>query len=744
MRFFAELKRRNVFRMAALYVVASWLVLQVADVLVGVLGVPDWTMRFVLMLLVIGLPFALIFSWVYEMTPEGLRRERDIPREGSVTAETGRKLDLVIISLLVVVLAVFAADRLLPESQPKAADAALPGDASVAVLPFSDLSPERDQQYLADGMTEILLHRLAQVPELKVAARTSSFSFRERQVDVREIGEALGVAHVLEGSVQRVGDNLRITAQLVRTADGFEMWSSVFDRRYADLFDIQDEISVTVSKSLAVSLFGDDITSDERGDRSIEAYDLYLKALAKYRKASVGSLREADALLKRALSIEPGFAEAMALQAQTYLWQVDTGDRPLAKGLELAAATAERALELDSRNVDAAVVQLEARGRLAMNRGEVPASLATADRTERLVARFPGEIAPKLSLAGFYWYVGRIEDAISMVELSLELDPLNPELHYRRGVLLGYELRRFAEAREAFRESIRLEPEQPNVYAALARMDIESGDFIGYVQNLEQAAELDPADPELPGGISSTLYELGLVEFAEEYHAQARAIDPEADILKHLDLAAAWESGDQERILKTARRIIATDINNRRDVYALAVVALYRVHHARGTIDEANDYMAALWPSWLEPEPGSMPLRALNARFQVSVLMFEDASREVRGDEARKARRLFELTGREIGNAHVPNMLVLALEGDDDAIVEYLLSEVFVAYLYREPTAPERWYLDLPLFSSVARHPEVAAGLDAWDRTLARSREQLKRFLDQRAAAAAQDGSEPA
>ncbi len=735
MSFFSELKRRNVFRMAALYVVASWLVLQVADVLVGVLGVPDWTMRFVLMLLLIGLPFALIFSWVYEMTPEGLKLERDVVREESVTAETGRKLNVVLISLLVAVLVVFAVDRLLPEHEGARPQQDTPVDASVAVLPFSDLSPARDQQYLADGMTEILLHRLAQVPELKVAARTSSFAFRERQVDVREIGESLGVAHVLEGSVQRVGEELRITAQLVRTVDGFEIWSSVFDKRYADLFGIQDEIAATVSASLALSLFGDSGAAAESDGHDIEAYDLYLQALAEYRKASVVSLRNADALLQRALEIEPAFAEAISLQAETYMWQVDTGDRPAVEGMNLAIATAERATELDPLDVSASVVRVEATGRLAQERGDIATMNESGRQLEQLVERFPGEVEPKMSLAGYYSFTGRTEKAISMIELALELDPLNPELHRRHGGLLGFSLRRYAEAREAYRESLRLEPEQPNVYAALAQLDYDSGDLVGYVQNMEQAAEIDPADPELPGGIAIVLYDIGLVGHAQRYHEQARAVAPEADYVKLVDLAEVRASGDPERILETARRIIDTDVNNRRFLYEEAVIALYRVHHSLGTVDAANAFMLERWPDWLTPELDSMPFRAFAARFQVAALMFEDAPREDRSAEAALHRRMYETTGRTIEQDHVPSLLAMGLEGDEAVIVDYLLSEIFVAHLYRRPTDAERWYLDLPLFAAVARHPEVAAGIDAWDRTFARARLQLERFLDERAVA---------
>ncbi len=322
-----------------------------------------------------------------------------------------------------------------------------------------------------------------------------------------------------------------------------------------------------------------------------------------------------------------------------------------------------------------------------------------------------------------------------MIELALELDPLNPELHRRHGGLLGMGLRRYAESRDAYRESLRLEPEQPNVYSALSQLDLTVGDLIGFVQNMEQAAELDPADPELLGRIAIVLYDIGLVGHAQRYHEQARAVAPDADYVRRVDLAEVQASGDPERILETARDIIDTDVNNRRFLYEDAVIALYRVHHSLGTVDAANAFMLERWPEWFTPEVDNMPFRALAARFQVAALMFEDASREDRDNEAALHRRMYKLTGRTIEQDQVPSLLVLGLEGDDDVTVDYLLSEIFATHVYRRPTHAHRWFLDLPLYAGAARHPEVAAGIDTWDRTLARARTQLKRFLDERAAA---------
>ncbi|MEM1371173.1 MAG: adenylyl cyclase, partial [Pseudomonadota bacterium] len=254
MRFFSELKRRNVIRMAALYAVGSWLILQVAEVLAEALDVPDWTLRFILMVLLLGFPLALIFSWVYEITPEGLKKEVDVAPDASVTTQTAKKLDLAVIGLLVAVLAVVALDRLLPESASVAETApevpaqileenepasVPPADPrSVAVLPFQGFGSNSGDDYFSDGLTETLQHMLAQVPELRVAARTSSFAFRDKTTDIREIAEKLNVANILEGSVQRAGDRVRIRATLSRAADNSVIWSEQFDKTVNDVFAI--------------------------------------------------------------------------------------------------------------------------------------------------------------------------------------------------------------------------------------------------------------------------------------------------------------------------------------------------------------------------------------------------------------------------------------------------------------------------------------------------------------------------
>ena len=250
MSFFVELKRRNVFRVAAAYLVAGWLVTEVLTTLLPTLGAPDWVSRAVVLVFALGLLPTVVLAWVYQITPAGIRRQSEVDSEGSLAARRGRRLEV-----LTVVAVVFGILFLAVTGSQRDEDSGVvPIDSvppmSIAVLPFVNMSDSKDNEYFSDGLTETLLHMLAQYPDLKVAARTSSFAFKNRNLPIGEIAAALGVAHVLEGSVQRAGDRVRITAQLIRSRDQFHVWSANYDRTVDDIFAIQDEIAAEVGTAL--------------------------------------------------------------------------------------------------------------------------------------------------------------------------------------------------------------------------------------------------------------------------------------------------------------------------------------------------------------------------------------------------------------------------------------------------------------------------------------------------------------
>lgn len=372
MTFFSELKRRNVIKVAAAYIIVGWLLLQVSDTLVPALHLPDWFNSGVAFFLIIGFPVALIFAWAFEMTPEGIKKEKDIDRGQSITHLTGRKLDFAIIGLLVVAVAYLGIDKFVLETardtesvqaptEILASQAAKSGQGevtenSIAVLPFVNMSDDAANEYFSDGISEELLNVLASVPDLKVAGRTSSFAFKNRDEDLRTIGEALGVSHILEGSVRKSGIKVRITAQLIKADDGFHLWSQTYDRELTDVFAIQDEIAGAIFDQLRVHLAdGQGAIQFASSTANPEAFDLYLEARQKIYTRKKDQLEQAAELLDRAITIDPGYAPIFAQRGITYLLLSDRnyGTIPDAEAIEQAKPMLDQALSLDPDSAEA-------------------------------------------------------------------------------------------------------------------------------------------------------------------------------------------------------------------------------------------------------------------------------------------------------------------------------------------------------------------------------------------------------
>ena len=282
MSLFEELKRRNVFRVGIAYLLLGWAVLQGADFMLDLVGAPEWVIRTLAVIGLVGFPFALFFAWAFELTPEGVKRESEVDRSQSVSPQTGKKLNGVIIGLLLVIIVLMAVERLFyagaggPDAEPVMAEA----PKTIAVLPFADLSQAQDQSWFADGLAEEILNALVRVPDLSVTARTSSFSYKGTNKPISEIAAELGVAHVLEGSVRSAGDRIRVTAQLIRASDGFHLWSQNYDRDVADMIGIQEDLARNIATALETSMNPAALAQmAQAGTESVEAYQEYLRGL---------------------------------------------------------------------------------------------------------------------------------------------------------------------------------------------------------------------------------------------------------------------------------------------------------------------------------------------------------------------------------------------------------------------------------------------------------------------------------
>jgi TolB-like protein len=332
MSLFSELKRRNVIRVGAAYLIVAWVIAQVGEFAFENFGAPDWVLKSVVVILLLGLPLALFFAWAFEMTPDGIKREVEVDRSQSIVSTTGRKLDRMIIGVLVIALAWFAFDKFYTradsEPSPAVAEQGVAQDRSqeksVAVLPFIAMSSGPDDEYFADGLTEEILNSLAQLPELLVTARTSAFSFKGQDIPIQEIAAALGVRHIVEGSVRRSGERLRVTAQLIRADDGFHLWSENYDSTSTDTIAVQENIAEQIASVL-------DVVLDEKkreamkaaGLRDTEAFTLYQKGLEAYDLAHgetniIVGLREANAYFEQVIERVPTFSAVYLEHADLY------------------------------------------------------------------------------------------------------------------------------------------------------------------------------------------------------------------------------------------------------------------------------------------------------------------------------------------------------------------------------------------------------------------------------------------
>jgi TolB-like protein/Flp pilus assembly protein TadD len=419
-QFFRELQRRNVFRVAIAYLIVAWLVLQVGDTLAPALRLPEWVITVLAFFLILGFPIAVFFAWLFELTPEGLKKEKDVDRSQSITRVTSRKLDFVIIGVLAVALALFAVDKfvLAPDSDTAQEPVVSQDRRSIAVLPFVNMSSDPEQEYFSDGLSEEILNLLAKIPRLKVIGRTSSFAFKGRNEDLREIGNVLDVKTVLEGSVRKSGDRVRITAQLIDVSDGAHIWSETYDRTMTDIFALQDDVATAIIDALQIHVGA--IPTRGRPTENAEAYALFLKARV---AANEFEFQNAEKTLLQAIELDPDFAEAWEQLAYSYWWLAGTVVKAM-DGQQLMIEAAAKALVLDP---DLAF----ARALYQSGNIDSYSYLGEIEALERNVREQPSNPAPLDGLVYDLLEAGYLREALSMAERYVELDPLSPGANIR-------------------------------------------------------------------------------------------------------------------------------------------------------------------------------------------------------------------------------------------------------------------------------------------------------------------------
>jgi TolB-like protein/Tfp pilus assembly protein PilF len=518
--FFNELKRRNVLRVAAAYVVAAWLIIQVVETIFPAFGFGDSAVRIATIVLAICLIPTIVLSWVYEITPEGLKLEKDVDRSRSITPQTGKKLDRIIMVVLAISLTFFAIDKFVIEPKRDAeqleiatekavekafaeVEAALP-ERSIAVLPFVDMSPEGDQEYFSDGISEELLNLLAKIPELRVISRSSAFSFKGKGIEITKIAEQLRVRHILEGSVRKSGNQVRITAQLIDAQTDTHLWSETYDRAMENIFDIQDDISAAVVEKLKISLLGD---APRTYETDSVAYAIFLQAEHLRMQNASESLEQAVVLYNEALSIDPDYPPAWIGLSGVYANQALDGVLPENE----AKRAANRALAIDPEYARAHALL---GGLLTAFDGNFSAA---AEHIRRALASDSSDIYIIAHAARLARYLGRIDDEIALREYVAIRDPVSSIAH---GVLGAAYLGagRYDEAIGAFRTALTISPDYIGAHyfigIALLRQN--------KAREALEAFQQEPDEEYRIKGTALAFYELGLQEDFEAAFRELR------------------------------------------------------------------------------------------------------------------------------------------------------------------------------------------------------------------------------
>jgi TolB-like protein/Tfp pilus assembly protein PilF len=573
--FFAELKRRNVYKVAVAYAVAAWLLIQAASIFLPAFDAPPWMLKACLIALLLGFPVALSLSWAFEITPEGIKRESEVEEDKSTKRRTGRKIVGITIALAAIAGALLVFQ--LVRSRPIAAgDTTLPSPKSIAVLPFENLSSDKENAYFAEGIQDEILTRLARINDLKVISRTSTEKYKSAPSNLREIAQQLGVANILEGSVQKSGDQVRITVQLINALTDTHLWAESFDRKLIDTFSVESDVAQRIASSLEAKLTGFEKRAiAARPTENTEAYQLYLKGRFFWNKRTGADLKVAANYFEQAVAADPTYAGAYAGLAQTYLLIPVFGAGSPRDFFSRGMVAARRAIELDDTLAEghtALAMLLLFEFKFAESEQEFRRAI---------------ELNPNYATA-HHWFgnsllvtLGRFDEAITEGRRGIELDPLSLIINADLGSTLMI-ARRYDEAIAQLRKTLALD-----------------GNFAYARWNLGEALYLKG---DLPAAIA-------------EYE-KAAALDDDPEILALLGRAYA-DSGKRDKALELLERLktLSRDHYIRNYVFTIIYAGLGDKTTAMDYLEKARDGGETPDTTWLKVDPLFDSLRE-EPRFQ--------------------------------------------------------------------------------------------------------------------------------
>ena len=499
--FFAELKRRNVYKIAVAYAVVAWLLIQAASILFPTFEAPPWVMKVFVAVIILGFPIALVFSWAFEITPEGIKREEDVQPDESITKRTGRKIVAITIVVAILAAGLFVFQRIRPSltnTGLSTGGVAFP-EKSVAVLAFANLSDDKGSEYFSDGISEELLTVLQKIPGLRVAARTSAFSFKGKSVTAEEIGQKLGVAYLVEGSVRKAGEAVRIAARLTQTTSGDEIWSENYTRDLKDVFAVQTELATTIVGQLRgqltdakdarakAAIQAQVQMAEKGGTKNVEAHEAYLKGRFFLNRHSEKETDQARVAFERAVQLDPKFALGWAGLAQTHVWfcnyATEGGQKGFNAHLAAAREAVERALALEPDLPDALYPKAMIETNFDSN------WKGAAETLRKALVLAPQDPALLMEAGNLAQARGEISEAFDLFRRGVALDPVNAQARaWLAGVLsiLGKQ----EEARTEYAREIELNPSAPNSHAGAGLTYLLEGKF----EEAVEAAQKDAAD----------------------------------------------------------------------------------------------------------------------------------------------------------------------------------------------------------------------------------------------------------
>jgi len=712
MSFFIELKRRNVFRVAIAYVILAWLMAQVAELLLETFGAPDWVLKTLLSLFLVGFPFALFFAWAFELTPDGIKKEKDVDRSLSITPQTGHKLDRTIIAVLVIALGYFAWDKFSNSSTTEvvqtlattenidetSSEPALATDKSIAVLPFDNRSSQAEDEFFTTGIHDDLLTQLAQISSLRVISRTSVVQFKDTSKSIREIAEVLGVATILEGGVQRAGNQVRINLQLIDAASDAHLWAQTYDRELTanNIFAIQSEIATAVTAAMRTTLSPEEEARiADVPTQNMEALEEYFKGRAELDRRTLPSIESARMRFERARRLDPGFALALAGEAQAIMFLADSGTTygniPQNETNALARPLLERAYQLAPGDPQVLAVM----GLLEGNDDNLEASL---DYYKRSLGFNPssGEVLNWNRMALFG--AGKFNESMDMTYRMVEVDPMSmvtlfngiasmtasPELDEQKLEILLQRL-------------FKLDPDYG--LSARALVEEQRGNAATAVRLYYQVLESDPGRSSSRASLGYLLARLGFIEEA------AHVAPDQAYDFPFFEM-------DWERASQNYRERYERDPDSMNETSSLMETLAYT-----GDYEAAFPLAENLWsrfgsnPSELRFNTLMMAWIAMKTEHPVEARLYRDAA-------SQRVQNLIEADLRAGFRYRMESMLAILDHRDNDAIKAISLSL----------DQGVRWKnaLQLPIFDELRNNPDFQAQESRLrDQTEANTREIL-------------------